>query len=164
MRPAVNRRLATLAAVASLGLCVATVALWVRSRYVIDHVTWRVAKQRSLVAALNSNCIYIGWRRELTPRRIGIEHASGRVSGPILPVPAENRVVEFAGFGCYSHPSGAQVRIPLAAPVVIGLIGATYCSRRAARCREPGKCAACGYDLRATPDRCPECGGVPVSR
>ena len=51
-------------------------------------------------------------------------------------------------------PVAAAAFVPVAA-----LVGAWALRRPAARRRQLGLCANCGYDLRATPDRCPECGG-----
>ena len=53
--------------------------------------------------------------------------------------------------------------IPYWFPAVIAaglpVIWLALAGRRHRRRRRMGCCPRCGYDLRATPDRCPECGG-----
>ena len=56
------------------------------------------------------------------------------------------------------------VAIPLwaiLAPALASLLAASIRRARARTRRRRGACEVCGYDLRATPQRCPECGHAP---
>jgi hypothetical protein len=68
------------------------------------------------------------------------------------------------------HDSGGHSRYALTVPYWL-MVAATAASpvtflisrRRRRRAQLAGLCLWCGYDLRATPDRCPECGAVPTT-
>ena len=59
------------------------------------------------------------------------------------------------------HPVlvGCLLVLPAAWPMAYA--SDLYRQRRILRRLAAGQCLACGYDLRATPNRCPECGRIP---
>jgi hypothetical protein len=77
----------------------------------------------------------------------------GKIVGPV-----------WIGFHYAADRTGFRlIGVPLWFPSCVCLV-ALFISIRARRRRQRDAtrvCASCGYDLRATPDRCPECGRVP---
>jgi hypothetical protein len=75
-----------------------------------------------------------------------------------------NCVAGFGGGPSINGWSGFVLMVPhWALAVLFGIVPLSWgMSRwRARRRKKTGLCPSCGYDLRATPGRCPECGAVP---
>jgi hypothetical protein len=102
-----------------------------------------------------------GWQWERwTPR-----NETEREVGPLRWMGVASSYVGPGGAEDPSSPSSWWVIVPFwlvtavftAIPAARGVVR----FRRRRRKRPAGLCPRCGYDLRATPDRCPECGAMP---
>ena len=162
----VPRHLFTLCSAASLTLCVAMTMLWVRSFFAEDHVQYislgpergNLLQLRSALGRLEGFAFetYSGFFQG-KPRGLSIE--TGKE-----PLPAEATGVVY-GFRFdqqeYTEMRYTMVSVPHALVLAL-MAGTSLLALRGRRRHPPGVCRACGYDLRATRDRCPECGAAAV--
>jgi hypothetical protein len=182
MRPS----LLTLCATLSCLLCLAALAGWVRSALRYDrldytwvdrsqllHRTWIVT---SYAGQCTFGCVVFTLNDPVADPNSGwyLHHALKRNTNPNMMWPPSRSSAFPIEFSLLSRPAtptrvfdqGAffsdwQITFPHWAMVLLFSILPAFRCRiwlHQRRARRLGHCPRCGYDLRATPARCPECG------
>jgi hypothetical protein len=186
------RILFTLSAVLSLLLFAVTLLLWVRGYRVADETEWtRIENVKEahfvwyLALVSGKGGLGIMYDAEIYDRNsITAQEAARPVEQwermpprrqpPRYPEPfgKGNVVASGGGFILAWRRSGDTVARDLIVPawsvaIFTALLPMIWVvafrrARRKKRRANTGLCTQCGYDLRATPDKCPECGHVPA--
>jgi hypothetical protein len=158
--------------VATARICVALTTICVRSYRVIDDFKWR-----STEFGVDRGRIYLSllgraWRpgihhlvlypasatsseadyRQWTP---DFENADSKFDAWVFAIALRKR---HPGFWTFSYKTIVARLWPPAALTALPTVIAIASSIRRRRRIEKGRCPNCGYDLRATPENCPECG------
>lgn len=176
------RRFASIIPALSLLLCCATVPLWVRSERVSDGI-WRETfppgrqEIRRYYVCSQKYGFIVGWnymifhdtdaylRDFVPPEKRRVRHD---VANPVRKLSGES-IWQYLWFhGTRQRLSDRWItmgsnslRVPYWPAVLLFAIAPVrsifHWVRRRSR-RRSGVCVGCGYDLRGTPERCPECG------
>jgi hypothetical protein len=180
-----KRRILHFFVAASLLLCVATGALWIWSYW--EGITWFCARNTDFTTADGEGALADNVHFEISfghgvallfyyddpplelemLKRIDTwERRFDHSQSPIAPRPWSLNGDLWRsrwGFGAAVHWRPRETRwiaiqTQLWVPFVVFAILPCWQLRRKLRRHAIGLCQQCGYDLRATPDRCPECG------
>jgi hypothetical protein len=167
--------------VLSLLLCAAAVALWVRSYAVSDsfshaqlddpgdmhHSTgWDIETGEGGVAVSQSRFHSTARLDELPSGWVWEPREPVNLTDVWVGIPTTfaTRMGFFRTDAQSATPYGTSMRLrSVGFPVwtlaaLTAVLPAARLYRRVGRRSRAGRCRTCGYDLRATPDRCPECG------
>jgi hypothetical protein len=145
------RILLNAATAASVAACVLVAVLWPVSHLVGTAPVWtNDAYSPPRVLLVDAGLVRYG--RTIHSRPVPVQAASGRT-------------VYAGGLPGLDYPFSAHCGTLLAAfatlPLARLLLPALRRRLPSRSGRVPGLCHRCGYDLRATPGRCPECGTEP---
>jgi hypothetical protein len=174
----VKRRLFNLLAAVSLVLALGFAALWIRSAWWDDSLRYytRSADTYPEVESVRGQLTLCWWSGVSPVARpwIVTGWSHGAMELARYPNNGHRPFGRFLGVGILrmtrwiNEPSGSRlasqataVYFPIAYPMALFAAiggGMLLLAHRRRRLRQSGCCPVCGYDLRATPERCPECG------
>ena len=187
-----RRKLFTLCSGVSLLLCVATTALWARTLWgsdivTIDHEDLSSPFNRGFILISQPWGLKLQWHWETPGTSASAAEAGGDAVGRRRwvvrhdfgyperlmwePDSRANRLGFYWGTYRHDRPHRVSRLLKIGVPhwfavAGFGLLPAFWSVGRYRRVRRMGRglCTRCGYDLRGTPDRCPECGSLTVNR
>jgi hypothetical protein len=179
------RHLFTFCSAVSLLLCVAVCVLWVSSGSTSFHVKWSKPLTRYDLRIYQGDCLAIHSSDTNPPSdsnplqqtvsfdsyvssREGTEETKPIGLRELIELIARGKQHEFGAFVAFSAPAlppatqsvhgfAFPLWFPLAMATILPMVWLISRYRHANRHRR-GLCSRCGYDLRATPEQCPECG------
>ena len=160
--------------VLSLVMCVGTVGLWVRSYSACESLCWDREVRAVSLSDLRGGIELYWWEAsadEGSEYKMGIFYfRSPPQDASLYDISGEGEdwpVFDRAGFalvgGRWRDSKHWTFVLPFWSLTVLLAVLPTrrlWRTLRRANLESKGQCATCGYDLRATPDRCPECGMV----
>ncbi len=161
----------------SLVLCLGSMLMWVRSYWVQDSVRWNNRQGKETTIGSSRGKLGIGSFTALTAENKSASRPFYKRDKPsdldwsTIRAAQVNRT--FPGGRYLSRKEkGFEGRgLLLSFPLIValtglapGILAGVHARRRMIHGRRVrlSRCADCGYDLRATPERCPECGAIPA--
>jgi 4-amino-4-deoxy-L-arabinose transferase-like glycosyltransferase len=158
--------------VLSLVLTLLVAGLWVRSLWAFDSIDWesgcpgtfQTAKVELFAGSIMASCFSMTGPEWATEPNDDGHFSFFSDEAPQLKLTDHPRLPRF-GWTNEPYRSGTKRTIVLLMPLylifAVSLLMPALWLRTRRNRRKPGVCPRCGYDLRATLDRCPECGAVP---